>query len=36
MDNMTVIGPNELSIIDTALVPGILGTNSMPKGPSKC
>ncbi|TFY51901.1 hypothetical protein EVJ58_g10318 [Rhodofomes roseus] len=27
------IGPNELSIIDTTLLPGILGTDSMPKGP---
>ncbi|KAJ7653210.1 cytochrome P450 [Mycena polygramma] len=27
------IGPNELSIIDTSLVPSILGSNGMPKGP---
>ncbi|CCM04655.1 uncharacterized protein FIBRA_06839 [Fibroporia radiculosa] len=27
------IGPNELSVVDTALLPSILGSDGMPKGP---
>ena len=33
--NMIHAGPNQLSFIDASLIPGIMGADGMPKGPSQ-
>lgn len=32
---MVYLGPNELSIIDASAILPVMGTNGLPKGPSK-